>query len=145
MKLPTVLLAIAAFVGIVAFAKKKAADLLNFNISGLDAHFDGYTPVITVNVAVQNPTNESFHVRAITGNLSANDYNIGTVTNFNSATIPPASQVIYPLDIHVSLFGIIADLWNAIKGSGFSQKIKFDGIVNVDGVAIPLTINRKIG
>lgn len=144
MKLPTLLLAVAAFIGLVAFTKKKAADLLNFNFAGIDAHFDGITPVITVNVAVQNPTNEAFHVRAITGNLTANNYDIGTVSNFNAATIPPASQVIYPLDIRVSLFGIVSDLWNAIKGNGLQQKIKFDGIANVDGVSIPLIINRTL-
>lgn len=145
MKLPGIFLILGVFVAIVAFSKQKAVGLLNFNISGFDARFDGFTPVITVKVLVQNPTNESFNVRAITGYLSANNNDIGNVSNFTAVTVPPAAQVIYPLDIRVSLFGVIADLWNAIKGSGFSQSIKFDGIANVDGVSVPVTITRQIG
>jgi hypothetical protein len=149
-KAGTVLLAASAFVAYLVFSKKKAIGLLNYFISGIAIGSDNNTPVMRVEIGIQNPTNEDFQIRAVVGNLKATSidgstYNIGNVSSFVSLSVRPASQVIYPLYVRLNAIAIVSDIVNTImQGSGPSQVITVEGTVNASGIVAPVTLSYKI-
>lgn len=128
------------------FAKKRAAGFLNFYPAKVtDIGFDGYTPVATIGLAAQNPSNQTFTIRAITGNLTSNGYMIGNISQFTNQVISPtASSVIY-LQIRLSLLSVVNDLITAFQTNNFSQDMEFKGTVNVDGILQELDLKYKVG
>lgn len=128
------------------FAKKKAAGYLNFYPAKVqNIGFDGTTPVATIGLAAQNPSNQRFTIRAITGNLTANGYVIGNVSIFTNQVIEPTSSSIIYLDIRLSLLSVVGDVIQAFQTGNFTQEIEFKGAVNVDGILQAIDIKYQVG
>lgn len=142
----TILATAAALIAYNLFSKQKASGTLNFYPTKVtNLGFDGVTPVATLGLAAQNPSNQRFTIRAITGNVSSNGYLIGNISQFvNQVIEPTASSVIY-IDIRLSLLSVVNDLITAFQTNNFSQDMIFKGWVNVDGFLQPLEIKYKVG
>lgn len=127
------------------FTQKKAIGLLNYYIHDIGVDFDGLAPLMKLNIAIQNPSNSSFLVRDFVGNISANGYNIGTVSSFTPLSVPAASQVYYPVIVRLNLIGVVTDIINLIQQrSGISQEIILNGYVNASGIVAPVYLKYKI-
>lgn len=128
------------------FAKKKAAGSLNFYPSKVtDIRFEGATPVATLALAAQNVSNQTFTVRAITGNLTANGYVVGNISYFLQQVIAPTSSSIIRLDIRLSLLSVVNDIVTAFQTGNFSQEIIFKGWINVDGILQAVNLKYQVG
>lgn len=136
----------AILIGYNLFAKSNAAGTLNFYPTKVtNIGFDGVTPVATLGLAAQNPSNQRFTLRSITGNLTANGYMIGNISQFLSQVIQPTSSSVIYLDIRLSLLSVVTDVINAFQTGNFTQELIFKGWVNVDGILQPLDIKYKVG
>lgn len=140
-----VLLPIAALVAFGLYAQKRAAGFLNFYIQSVALAFDNLTPVLRLNIVVQNPSNEQFIVRSLTGQVYANDNPIGNVSSFVTVYVNPNSQVVLPVYVRLNVVSIVSDLLTLIQGGGgMSQTIKIKGNVNANSLVSPIDLSYKI-
>lgn len=136
----------AAFIAWLLIAQKKAIALLSYSVEKVGVSFDGITPLLRLDILIQNVSAETFTIQSFVGNLLVNGYQVGTISSFTSLTIPAASQVVYPVVVRMSLIGVVSDLVNVItKGSGTSQVIQVNGFVNASGIVAPINLNYKVG
>lgn len=136
----------AAAVALIWFTKASAAKNLKFFIASVSAEMHGATPVIVLQVMIQNPTNESYTVSALVGNLSSSTgYLIGNVSGFQPVPVAARSQQLYPVNVRVNLIGTALDIFNLISnGNGLTQVVSFDGAINVSGVVVPIELDYKL-
>lgn len=136
----------ALVVGYNLFSKKANSGKLNFYPSSVrDLGFQGVTPIATLGLAVQNPTNSSFTIRAITANVTSNGYLIGNLSEFVDQIIPSTAQTVIFLDIRLSLLSVVNDLITAFQTNNFSQGLEMKGTVNVDGFLQAIDLKYKVG
>lgn len=138
--------AATALVAYNLFTKSQASGTLNFyptKVSNIG--FDGVTPVATIGLAAQNPSNQRFTLRAITGNLSANGYVIGNISQFLQQVIQPTSSSVIYFDVRLSLLSVVSDVIEAFQTNNYSQELRFEGWINVDGFLQKLDIKYKVG
>lgn len=142
-----ILVPAVALVGFWALSLARAAGTLSFYISSIDLSFSGITPVIRINLIVQNPSGTSFTIRSITGNLysTMETRPIGSVSMFDTIVIAANSQSILPIYVRLNAMSVVSDLLTLIqRGSGNPQSIKLDGYVNANGIVHPLDLDYKI-
>jgi hypothetical protein len=128
-----------------AWSQARAAGFLNTAAKSVSLAFDGLTPVLTLNLLIQNPSNSTFLVKAVSGNLYSKGELIGNVSNFTQITVGPASQVEYPLYIRLSLLGVVTDIVKLFSGGGLQQQIEFKGVVNANDTTFPIDFKYVIG
>lgn len=142
---PILLITIIGLGAWLILGKKQAIENLQFYIANVSASMDGFTPVITLNVAIQNASNEAFTINSIVGTLKSNGYSIGTVSSFASVPIAAAAESVYPVQVRLSAIGIAMDAYNQIiQHLGVSQTLTFDGTINAGGIIAPLNISYKV-
>lgn len=135
----------AAAVAVYGFSKKRAADILNYNIQGFSAGWNGTAPEIQMRINVQNPGNDDFQINGITGNLYSGESLVGSVSSFVPTRIPGPGQNILPVNIRVGILGVAIDVYNLIvSGVGSGRSLKFAGFINVNGLVLPLELNYNL-
>jgi hypothetical protein len=143
--LTTAAVAAGAIIALTAFSKAKAAGTLNFYPEGVRSlSFDGITPVISIGLVIQNPSSNSFQIKSLVGNLSANGFLIGNVSTYQPVTVRPNSQSVLVLNVRLSILGVVTDIINAFQGNGVQQIMNFKAWANVDNYSAPITITYKI-
>jgi LEA14-like dessication related protein len=136
----------AAVAAYFLYVQKQAIGLLNYVIGSVALSFNGLTPVLKINVLIQNVSNQSFTVTSFVGNVNVAGSSIGSMSSFTEVVIPPASQVTYPVYATLNLLGAVSDLVNLIQsGSGTSTTITLKGFVNANGIVAPVSLDYKIG
>lgn len=142
---PILVISLLALGGWLILGKKQAIENLQFYIANVSASMDGLTPIITLNVAIQNASNEAFTIHSIVGTVKANGYTIGTVSSFASVPIAAAAESVYPIRVRISPVGIALDAYNQIiSHMSISQTLEFDGTINAAGIIAPLKISYKV-
>jgi LEA14-like dessication related protein len=135
-------LAVAAYY---AYTTKKAIGQLNYYIKGVGLSFDNFSPLLLLQIEVQNPSNAAFTINSFVGNLSSGGDNIGNVSSFAKVVVAPASQIIYPIVVRLNLVTIVSDLVNLItKKSGIPQEVELTGYVNASGIVSSINLKYKI-
>jgi LEA14-like dessication related protein len=136
-----------ALIAFNAFNKSRARGMLNFYPAGLkDIKFSGVTPIATLGIVVQNPSSQYFTIRSLSGNLFANNILIGNVSNFGTTIIPANAQIVYYVNIRLSILGIVNEVIRSFKKeSGFTQNLELQGYANVNNWPVPLRLQYKVG
>ena len=140
----TVLIGAAAFLLYSFLRKGKALGNLVFHPHSLkDIKFEGITPVMTLGLAVQNTSNQSFTLNSIAGELYANNYLIGNIASFSAQTISPNSEKVIFIKARLSLLGIVTDMINAIKNGTWTQTLELESTANIDNLQVPVDLKYK--
>lgn len=84
-------------------------------------------------------------MNSFAGNLYANGYLVGNVSNFIPQSILPNSEQLIFLKIRMGILGIVNDIINAWQNGSFTQNLDFDGRVNVDNLQIQVPLKYSIG
>lgn len=131
------------FIGLSAFllyslvSKARAAGSLNFYPDKIaDIDVDGFSPVITAFVRVQNTSNQSLVLRSIAGNVYTNGNLIGNISNFQSVQIPANAEALIPLYLRLSWLNVVNDIIKAFQGGSAKATIDVDTTVNIDGLPV---------
>lgn len=141
-----ILLPVAGIVAIGLLMTKKAAGTLTYYIKKVSLNFEGITPIIRLDIGIQNPSNSQFVVRSIAGDVLANNTVIGNASAFQTIVVSPNSEATLPLYIRLSALAIVSDLVSIItKGSGIPQTLSFKGYVNANDFVTDLNLSYKIG
>lgn len=135
-----------AIIALSALTKARAAGTLNFVPGAVHSvSLDGITPVIDFDLIIQNPSNRSYTIRGLVGNLTANDYQIGNFTSYQQTYIRAMGNTSYRISARLSLIGVVNDIIRAVNGGGIAQTMRFKAWANVDNFTIPISITYKIG
>lgn len=143
--LPVLPLVIAGALAFIVLSKKTAANLLNFAINSVTPTLNGINLIVTVNVLISNPSNQSFTINNISGSLLINGQVYGTVSNYSAVTLNPGSQTNYPVTITTSVLADGLALYNILNTSSSNGlTIGLSGTASVSGVTIPVTASYKL-
>lgn len=128
-----------------AISQTTAGGRLNFYPGSLrEIGMDGITPVAVLGLVVQNPSDQSFTLKSFVGNVYANGYLIGNVSNFINTVIAPNQATIYNLQVRLSILGVVQDIIAAFNGTGITQYIELKSYANVNNFTIPVNITYKV-
>lgn len=143
---PTVIgIIILAGFGLAFYNQQRSAGFLEYVVKNVGLSFPGATPILNVEIGIQNPSNTSFVVSAIAGTLYANGEPLSNISSFAEVNIPAKTQAIYPLDFRLSLLGIVSDIVKIFSSGGIAQQLEFKGTVNANGAAFPINLKFQIG
>lgn len=117
------------------------ASRLNLFISSASLSMSGITPVVNLGVTAQNVTSGSLQFTAFAGNAYLNGAYIGNVSGFTPVTIPPAGQVVIPLQIVVNASGLLSDIGSIFDGTaGVSAVLELKGSANIANLVLPVDV-----
>lgn len=135
----------AAAIAYYLFTFQKAIGQLIYNINNTSIKFNGLSPVLVLTVQVSNPSNTTFSITNIVGNVTMNGNNLGSVLDFTPVIIAPSAQTSMTIDVNMSLTGDAADLISLITNeTGNAITIVFTGFVTANNVQAPITLTNKI-
>lgn len=151
MKPKYLLIGLAAYVGIRIFSKKTAAERLNYYVQKVSLRFSGFTPILDVILAIQNPTGTTLNVGSIVGDLYINDNYVANISGFQLTQIKPMAATLFPLSARLSISGVIGEAKDIIDalmvGNAnvlLNQTLKFNGNVYAEGLTMPLKFTYKV-
>lgn len=124
---------------------KAAANLIYFpgNITGFQ--LDGISPIIYVDLIVQNTNNVSFTINSLAGNVLSNNTVIGNIKNFTPVEVAGNSQAAIPLTLVLQPIAIVGDIISIITGGIGKRDLQVHGTVNANGIQAGFDLNYKIG
>ena len=138
------LLPIGCLLAIGLFAQGKAAGMLSYIVKSAGLSFEGVTPVLKLNVTVQNPSNQQFVIRSITGEATIDGDTVGNFYMFQTVAVYPNSEQIVPLYVRLNSTAIVSDLVRLIQLGGNSLEVRMKGFINVNGFVSDLNLNYKV-
>jgi LEA14-like dessication related protein len=127
-------------------SKGYGASRLGYYIAKIAPRFNDFALTLDFHIGVQNPTNESFTIQSLSGELFTNGKPIGNISSFTLTEIKPNAQTIFIASVRLPLLSLGAELWNALQGgvTSISQKLKIVGTVNVDNIPVPVQMEYTI-
>lgn len=143
--LPAALVFVAGLILLSKFAKGGAIATLNYNISGIRFNFSGLVPVLSINIAVQNTSNQSVLISSLAGDLYINGDHTSNISSFEPLNIPANSEAVYTITARLSLTGAISNLIDIVNGRlKATANIRFTGHINIEQLQVPVDLTYKI-
>lgn len=125
--------------------KTSVVNRVNFIIDAVRTSFEGLNPVLSIDIKAQNPTNETFTVKSLIGNVSVNGQFAGNVSSFTEAIIAANSESNLNLKVRLGIGTLSEQLVNLIMGRLPGQVvIRVQGTANVDTLLFPVDLSYKI-
>jgi hypothetical protein len=126
--------------------KQNAAGTLNFYPSTVkDLYIENARPVIVLGLAAQNTSNQSFTINSFAGNLYANGYLVGNVSNFTTQTIERNKETIIELTVRMGVLGVVNNIIQAWNNGTAAQQLELDAYINVDNLQVHKVLKYSIG
>lgn len=116
----------------------------NFVLRGLRPGGTLFSPVINVDFAVQNPTNQQVTVKSVTGSVSVNGEYLANVSAFGDQVIQPNSESMLRLSARPSAIGVFNSIRELLTSPVGQVNASFTGSANVDGLVIPIAETKVI-
>ena len=101
-------------------------------------------PTINVEMAVQNPTNQTITIKSITGSVSVNDKYLANVSAFGDQKVLPNQESILRLTARPSATGVFQSIREILTQPIGTIAASFQGTANVDGIVVPISESRTI-
>ena len=95
-------------------------------------------PTFTVDIAVQNPTNQRVVLKSLAGSVYVQDKYLGNVASFGDQFIEPNSESILKLTARPNAMGVFSSIKVLLTQPVGSVSVRFSGSANVDGTSIPI-------
>jgi Late embryogenesis abundant protein len=130
-----------AIIAVLGFLGYQALRVLSA-VNTVQLVFNGIQPQsalsYNLNFLIQNVTNVTANLNAITGAVYVNGTMVGTLTNFTPVAIPATSQVSINVNLQVSVLGALSQAVSLIQsGADDGVTIEVKGNMNVDSLVIP--------
>lgn len=124
---------------------KAASNLIYFpgNITGFQ--LDGISPIIYVDLIVQNTNNVSFTINSLAGNVLSNNTVIGNIKNFTPVEVAGNSQTAVPLTLVLQPIAIVGEIISVLTGSTGERNLQVHGTVNANGIQAGFDLIYNIG
>ena len=125
-------------------SKLRFGQKANFMLRSLRPGGTLLAPTINVEMAVQNPTNQTITIKSITGSVSVNDKYLANVSAFGDQKVLPNSESILRLTARPSATGVFQSIREILTQPVGSIAASFQGTANVDGLVVPISESRTI-
>ncbi len=101
-------------------------------------------PTITVEIAVQNPTNQRITLKSISGSVFVNDKYLANVSSFGDQVITGNSESIVKVTARPSGVGVFQSIRQLLTQPIGTIQVRFSGSANVDGINIPIEETKTL-
>jgi len=125
-------------------SKLRFGQKANFMLRSLRPGGTLLAPTINVEMAVQNPTNQTITIKSITGSVSVNDKYLANVSAFGDQKVLPNQESILRLTARPSATGVFQSIRELLTQPVGSIAASFQGTANVDGLVVPISESRNI-
>ena len=125
-------------------SKLRFGQKANFMLRSLRPGGTLLAPTINVEMAVQNPTNQTITIRSITGSVSVNDKYLANVSAFGDQKVLPNQESILRLTARPSATGVFQSIRELLTQPVGTIAASFQGTANVDGLVVPISESRNI-
>mgnify|MGYP003339863054 FL=1 len=125
-------------------SKYRFGQKANFFLRSLRPGGSLFSPTIKVEMAVQNPTNQTITIKSITGSISVNDKYLANVSAFGDQKVLPNAESTLQLTARPSATGVFQSVRELLTNPVGSIKATFDGTANVDGLVVPVSESKTI-
>lgn len=125
-------------------SKLRFGQKANFMLRSLRPGGTLLAPTINVEMAVQNPTNQTITIKSITGSVSVNDKYLANVSAFGDQKVLPNSESILRLTARPSAVGVFQSVREILMQPIGTSSASFQGTANVDGIVVPISESRTI-
>jgi LEA14-like dessication related protein len=126
-------------------SKSNVINSLRILINRIHVEFSGLSPVITLYIVVQNPTNDTFTIYSLAGDVYVNGNFVGNVSNFTKFTVERNSQLEVPIVLKLSIVSLISQVVDIVTGkSAAGGTVQLRGNINLDNQQFPVDIAYKI-
>ena len=125
-------------------SKLRFGQKANFMLRSLRPGGTLLAPTINVEMAVQNPTNQTITIKSITGSVSVNDKYLANVSAFGDQKVLPNSESILRLTARPSATGVFQSIRELLTQPVGTIAASFQGTANVDGLVVPISESRTI-
>lgn len=95
---------------------------------------------LQLTLGIQNPTSNALTIQSLAGNILVNGSAFGNISNFVPTVIAANSETDMVLNIAASPLGIAAGLVNELESSGTNLSVAAQGVANVNGQPIPVSL-----
>lgn len=125
-------------------SKLRFGQKANFMLRSLRPGGTLLAPTINVEMAVQNPTNQTITIKSITGSVSVNDKYLANVSAFGDQKVLPNSESILRLTARPSAVGVFQSVREILMQPIGTSSASFQGTANIDGIVVPISESRTI-
>lgn len=101
-------------------------------------------PTVTVEIAVQNPTNQRIVLKSISGSIYVNDKYLANVSSFGDQVISGNSESIVKVTARPSGLGVFQSVKELLTQPIGTIQVRFSGSANVDGINIPIEESKTL-
>lgn len=101
-------------------------------------------PTVSVELAAQNPTNQTATIKSITGTLSINGSAIASLAAFGDQQIAANSESTIKLIARPSAAGVFQTVKKLFTSKPGQIRANFTGTANVDGLVVPINETQTI-
>lgn len=101
-------------------------------------------PTVTVEIAVQNPTNQRITLKSISGSVFVNDKYLANVSSFGDQVITGNSESIVKVTARPSVLGVFQSVRGLLTQPIGTIQVRFSGTANVDGINIPIEETKTL-
>jgi LEA14-like dessication related protein len=101
-------------------------------------------PTVTVEIAVQNPTNQRITLKSISGSVFVNDKYLANVSSFGDQVITGNSESIVKVTARPSGVGVFQSIRQLLTQPIGTIQVRFSGSANVDGINIPIEETKTL-
>jgi hypothetical protein len=146
--IPTLLIVGGAALLLTKAAKAGVATRLNMFIGKIDIACSGFlctAPIVTLNLIVQNPTEDQLTIRSLAAKFFVNAQYVGDIFFFNNLPLVPMAETPFPVEARISAASVLSQVVSIIKGEqGIAAEMRMTGTCNVEGVNVPVDLQYKI-
>jgi len=125
-------------------SKLRFGQKANFFLRSLRPGGTLLSPTVNVEMAVQNPTNQTITIKSITGSVSVNDKYLANVSAFGDQKVLPNQESILLLTARPSATGVFQSIREILTQPIGTIAASFQGTANVDGLVVPISESRTI-
>ena len=101
-------------------------------------------PTISVELAAQNPTNQTATIKSITGTLYINGNAIASVSAFGDQKVAANSESTIKLIARPSAAGVFQTVKRIFTEKAGQIRATFTGTANVDGLVVPISETQTV-
>jgi hypothetical protein len=125
-------------------SRYKFSQKANFLLRSVRVGGGLFSPIINIDLAVQNPTNSRVTFKSITGSLSVNNQFLANVSAFGDQVIQPNSETILKLQARPSATGIFSSVRELLSAPMGELTVNFTGSANLDGITYPINETKTV-
>lgn len=93
---------------------------------------------------VQNVSNASVNLNAMTATVFLNGNSLGTVTDFTKTLVPGTSQVPVKVRFDLSVLNLPSTIMQLIQSSNPALNFQVTGFANINGFVVPFTQDQSL-